>query len=125
MRGELCPALELIQQLVSLAEQTCEPELLQYAHYGMGAVLHDLGDFPQSRTHVEHAMSFHDLQKRQMRGLDEPAVGCRAVAALTLWALGYPDQSLTRIREALNLAQQLSRPFSLSMALDAAAWFHQ
>ena len=39
---------------------------------------------------------------------------------LALWVLGYPDQALKRSHEALTLAQELSHPFSLAYALDAA-----
>ena len=35
--------------------------------------------------------------------------------------LGYPDQALKRIQEALTLAQELSHPFSLALALFFAA----
>jgi predicted ATPase len=37
--------------------------------------------------------------------------------ALTLWALGYPDQALQRSRESLARAQALDHPHSLSVAL--------
>ena len=36
--------------------------------------------------------------------------------ALTLWALGYPDQALKRGNEAVALAQALSHPHSLAFA---------
>jgi len=42
-----------------------------------------------------------------------------------LWYLGYPDQAVARIQEALILARELSHPFSLAHALDHAAWLHQ
>jgi tetratricopeptide (TPR) repeat protein len=45
--------------------------------------------------------------------------------ALTLWLLGYPEQSLRRSQEALALAQGLSHPFSLAFALAFAAFLHQ
>jgi predicted ATPase len=48
-------------------------------------------------------------------GLD-PGVGCRAYAAWTLWLLGYPEQALARIQEALTLAHKLVHPFSLAYA---------
>jgi predicted ATPase len=36
-----------------------------------------------------------------------------AFAACCLWCLGYPDQALKRIQEALALARELGHPFSL------------
>jgi predicted ATPase len=44
---------------------------------------------------------------------------------LGLWSLGYPDQALKRIHEALTLAQELSHPLSLALALWVAAVLRQ
>ena len=35
-------------------------------------------------------------------------------AAMTLWLLGYPEQALARLHEALALAHELSHPYSLA-----------
>jgi hypothetical protein len=45
-------------------------------------------------------------------GID-PGPVCCAYIALPLWTLGYPDQALHKIREALTLAQKLGHPFTL------------
>jgi len=45
--------------------------------------------------------------------------------AWSLWYLGYPDQALARIQEALALAQELSHPVTLQYALSSAAIVHQ
>ena len=39
--------------------------------------------------------------------------------------LGYPDQALQKVHEALTLAQELAHPFSLAWALVCAAIIHQ
>ena len=52
-------------------------------------------------------------------------VGCRANAARTLWLLGYPDQALAHIHEALTLAHALSHPFSLAWAWCMVAFVSQ
>src|SRR5262249_18464310 len=46
----------------------------------------------------------------------DPGVACRDHAAQTLWLLGYPEQALARLHEALTLAHELSHPFSLAVA---------
>jgi AAA ATPase domain/Adenylate and Guanylate cyclase catalytic domain len=50
------------------------------------------------------------------RLLLDPGVYCLTHAAMTLWQLGYPDQSLKKSTAALALAQGLSHPFSLAYA---------
>ena len=46
---------------------------------------------------------------------------CRVHTARTLWLLGYPEQALTHIHEALALAHELSHPFSLAWVQSFAA----
>ena len=43
----------------------------------------------------------------------------------TLWLLGYPEQALARLHEALALAHELSHPYSLAFARCWAAFVSQ
>ncbi|MCZ6547073.1 MAG: hypothetical protein O6837_03010 [Deltaproteobacteria bacterium] len=45
--------------------------------------------------------------------------------SFALWLLGYPDQALKRVQEALTLAQGLSHPFSLAFALTSGSFLRQ
>ncbi len=45
--------------------------------------------------------------------------------AQVLWELGYPDQARKRIDETLNLARELTHPFSLAIALVRTGALHQ
>src|SRR5262249_847807 len=55
----------------------------------------------------------------------DPKVDGLSSAAFVLWYLGYPEQALQRSREALTLAQGLSHPFNLGLALIMASFLHQ
>ena len=44
---------------------------------------------------------------------------------MTLWLLGYPEQALARLHEALALAHELAHPFSLAFARCWAAFVSQ
>ena len=44
---------------------------------------------------------------------------------MTLWLLGYPEQALARLHEALALAHELSHPYSLAFARCMAACVSQ
>jgi predicted ATPase len=55
----------------------------------------------------------------------DPGVACRAHAAWSLWLLGYPDQALAHLDEALALAQELAHPYSLAFARCWAAFASQ
>jgi hypothetical protein len=54
----------------------------------------------------------------------DPKVTSLDWLAQTLWRLGYPDQALIRIREAVAWAKELAHPASQMMAYDGAAWVH-
>jgi predicted ATPase len=55
--------------------------------------------------------------------LQDPDVGCLRYAAETLWYLGYPDQALSRLQAALDLARERSHPYSIMWTQNFAARF--
>jgi predicted ATPase len=127
VRGDLRTARELAEQLLTLAQRQHDPALLLQGHRALGDTLCWLGEFVQAHAHLEQGMALYNLQQHRDHALlygQDPGMGCRAYAALVLWVLGYPDQALQRIQEALALAQKLTHPFSLAFALTFAAWHH-
>jgi predicted ATPase len=94
----------------------------------LGDTLVWLGEFAGARAHLEQGMALYNLQQHRshafLYGYDS-GVHCLSFGAWALWYLGYPDQALRRIHDALTLAQELSHPFSLAFALAFAAWLHQ
>ena len=73
-------------------------------------------------------MALYDPQHHRSQAFvygQDPDVICRCFAAKSIWMLGYPDQALQRIHEALTLAQELTHPFSLAIALTFVAVVHQ
>src|SRR5262249_147090 len=54
----------------------------------------------------------------------DPATS-RPWTAMTLWLLGYPEQALARVHEALALVHELSHPYSLAWAQCFAAFVSQ
>src|SRR5262249_36765912 len=79
---------------------------------------------PTARVHLEQGIAcYAPLQDRShlfLYGLDS-GVTCRIFAAQALWLLGYPDQALQRMHEALTLAQKLAHPLSMVFALIVAS----
>jgi predicted ATPase len=128
LQGALQTTRALGEQLLTLAQRVHEVELLLVAHNVLGDTLVWLGEFADARAHLEQGMAlYHPQQHRShafLYGYDS-GVHCRAFEALALWYLGYPDQALRRIHDALTLAPELSHPFSLALALVFAAWLHQ
>jgi predicted ATPase len=124
-RMELHIALELGEQLLRLAQNVQSQSLLVRAHFTLGQTLFHLGEFSTACAHVEDGITLFDPQRRSVRAMPDPGLGCLCYAGGVQWMLGYPDQGLKRIHEALTLAREQSHAFSLAFALFFAAICHQ
>jgi predicted ATPase len=127
-RAELQTARDLAKELFSLAQRTQDPALLLEAHRVLGQTMFWLGEIASARAHLEEGMALYDPQKHRSHAFvygQDPAVACLSSVAWAIWMLGYPDQALRSVHEALTLAQELTHPFSQAYALVHAAIVHQ
>ena len=128
-RGEYQRARALGERLLSLAQQVHDAALLLEAHHALWATLSYTGEFASARAHVEQGRALYDPQQHHAHALlyggHDPGVCCLFVGACVLWFLGYPDQALQSMHEALTLGQELAHPHSLANALYFAAQLHQ
>jgi predicted ATPase len=111
-----------------LAYRQQAPAFLLPAHSAFGQASFYHGELAVARKHLEQGIVLYDPQKYspQVFGVVEDLrVVCLVYAAIALWFLGYPDQALKRIQEALTLARELAHPYSLAFALGWAARLHQ
>jgi predicted ATPase len=127
-RGEVQTARELSEQLLRLAQSVQDTALLVAAHNALGETLYHLGEFVLAHKHLEQGIAVFDPQHHHSLvsgyGADQ-GEQCLCYAAYVLRHLGYPDQALKRIREALTLAQEFSHPYSLVYVLICTAFHHQ
>ena len=126
-RGELQTTYKLAEQMLRLAQSVQDPDLLWVAHFALGAPSLWLGELVSARRHLEQAIALSDDPQKRLShtiGTADSRVNCLFYASWTLWYLGYPDQALKRNQEAMALAEGLSHPFSLAVALGFAALFH-
>jgi predicted ATPase len=127
-RAQLHTARELGGTLLRLAQRAHDPALSVVAHYALGLTSFWLGALPAARMHLEEGIARYTPDQRHapaFRMGQDPGVACRIYAAATLWSLGYPEQALARVHEALALAHELSHPFSLAFARCFAAFVSQ
>jgi DNA-binding winged helix-turn-helix (wHTH) protein/predicted ATPase len=126
-RGDPQTGRKIGEQMLRLAQKLQDPALLLCTHHALGATLLFLGDLTLAREHFEQGATLYDRQQPcSSVSLQEGAnaVCCLAYLSSALCFLGYPDRALERSREALNLAQKLSHPFSQFVALTYAANLH-
>jgi len=128
LRAEFATAREIAEEFLRLAERLSYPGLAMRGHWAMEIIFMHLGEFTLALKHYEKALSLYDPQDHLDDALlyvQNPGVAMRCFAAWSLWFLGQPDQASKRIREAVNLARELSEPHGLAQALFFAAVLHQ
>jgi class 3 adenylate cyclase/predicted ATPase len=127
-RPQLHTARELGETLLRLAQGGHDPAFSVLAHYTLGVTWFWLGALPTARLHLEEGIAHYTSDQRRtpvFRMGQDPGVSCRAYAAQTLWLLGYPEQALARLHDALVLAHALSHPFSQAWVRCMAAIMSQ
>jgi DNA-binding winged helix-turn-helix (wHTH) protein/tetratricopeptide (TPR) repeat protein len=92
--AEYTAAHDLAEQLLELAEAEDNPFMLNQAHYSLGSLLMDHGEFPGALEHLERSSNLLS----------------RSVAAVTMWNLGYPDRALANIQQILSRALESGNP---------------
>lgn len=125
VREEFPTARELAEQCLTLAQRVHEPTFLIEAHQAVGMTAFHYGELAAAREHFEHSLVLYDSRRHGSSGSPHDlGVNGRYYRAYGLWFLGYPDQALRSIRQALTLAHELAHPFSLAGALYFTAMLH-
>ena len=113
---------------LTLAQRLHDPARLLRGPRVLGATCITWVSWPLARTHLEQALTPLWLPASTIPAVtrrQDPRGDSSAYAASTLWLLGYPDQALTRIHEALTLAQELSHPLAWRVPCAMLPWLHQ
>jgi predicted ATPase len=127
-RGELPAARQLAEQLLSLGRREQDSLRLLEAHHTLWAISLDMGELASAKDYAEQGFTLYEHQRYTQLGsaygVHDPAVCSRIHAAKAVWLLGYPDQALQAIEDALSMARKMSHPYTLGFALTAAIWIH-
>jgi len=120
-RAKYHDALELSEQLLSLAEELGETEYLIEAHLALGTTSIYLGELKATRESLEAVVSLYDPERHaalafRYGGFD-PGVMGRSYLAVTLWLLGHVEQAMTHADEALALMRRLDHPYTSARSL--------
>ncbi|MEW6300348.1 MAG: hypothetical protein AB1671_21865, partial [Thermodesulfobacteriota bacterium] len=125
VREEFPTARELAEQCLTLAQRVHEPTFLIEAHQAVGMTAFHYGELATAREHFEQSLALYDSGQHGSSGSPHDlGVNGRYYRAYGLWFLGYPDQALRSIRQALTSAHELAHPFSLAGALYFTAMLH-
>ena len=119
MGGKNDEALHIANEFLSRSQALSDPVLLMVAHRVMGSTLLTVGEFHSSAKHFGETIRLSvNKEKRPLYNLYmvEPQAASLLLLSWDLWFLGYPDQSVSRVLEALALAQDLDQPYTVAFA---------
>src|SRR5262245_28487253 len=118
-RGEYPTARPLAERMLLIARQVDDAALRLRAHQALGMNDYYQGKFAAADEHLRQSLALYD--PRQHRGHlflpHDPAVMCLCYRAWALWMLGYPDQALRAIVDAVTLAREIGDASNLVLVL--------
>jgi predicted ATPase len=120
-RAELGAAREIVDRLLDLARSQRVDAYRVWSHLCEGQLLLAGGELKAARESLDKCLALYDPASPRARAVQDPAVLGLASSAEVLWLLGFPEQAAKRSLEAIALAREISHPFSLARALQAAA----
>jgi predicted ATPase len=127
MCGKNDDALVMANEFLARAHTWTDIAVLRVAHRVMGSTLLTIGEFESSRQHFEKTIALSSAAGKQPLYhlyMVEPQAASLLLLSWDLWFLGYPDQSLSRVSEALALGQELGQPYTIAFAHYMASVVH-
>ena len=118
---EIDAARPLSNRLLTLTERTTDTALRLEAHHCALRTDFCVGELEPARVHCEEGRRLYDFEQHRglahLYGGHDPGVCACQHGGLIEWLLGYPDKAVVSLREAVQLAERLHHPFSISHAL--------
>jgi DNA-binding SARP family transcriptional activator/class 3 adenylate cyclase/predicted ATPase len=129
VRGEVARALELAEERLQLVPEAPPRRELESSELLACNLLHQ-GFFTRALEQAELGIGLSATEEGHYDTFlgtlgDNAGVSCHNWAALALWFLGRPEQALVRARDAVRMAQEPSRQYSLATAQAQMALLHQ
>ena len=118
--GEITTSRDVALEMLQLFERLGDPNLKMMGNWSLGAALFHLGELRTAHGHLARGLDLYDPAFHGERVWEtgiEPGIFCRCEYSRTLTLLGFPDQGLAAIREAVAQARALDHPQPLAFAL--------
>ena len=118
--GEITTSRDVALEMLQLFEQVGDSNLQMMGNWSLGAALFHLGDLRAAHTHLARGLELYDPSFHRTRVWEtgiEPGIFCRCEYSRTLTLIGFPDQGLAAVQEAVLQARTLDHPQPLAFAL--------
>jgi predicted ATPase len=119
--GGITAASPLSDRLLRMTASKEDAGLRLQAHHSSWSTWIFLGDPLRAREHADAGRRLYNPQKhashRLLYGGHDPGVCADNIGAQAEWLLGYPEKALATVTASLALAERISHPFTLNLAL--------
>jgi class 3 adenylate cyclase/tetratricopeptide (TPR) repeat protein len=124
IQGDFQAAQELGREFLTFSQSSADPIVALMANNALGTTLWFMGELSSAREHLQRGTELIEPDKERKLALQlgfAPGVSCRAYLSAALWVMGYPDQALCIVGEAIATGRQIEHLPSLANALFWAA----
>lgn len=128
LRGEFRQSEQILNERLALPPAKNSAVVQIDSDMLMACSLFHQGEFSRATERAKNGVNLYDPHqhaKLLAHYGENPAVGCHAWAALSLWCMGFVDQALDHVQQSLELANHPDLLFSLASARMRAAHVHQ
>lgn len=130
LRAEYGTALQLGEQLLSLATDAGAPTMEIAAQRGLGSALFYVGQYGKARAHHGRVLASRqdaETVRRESQAYEvvDSFVASSSYAAWIAALSGALDEAVAQGDEAVRTARGIDHPFSVTLALSFDAWLHQ
>ena len=125
VRANHTTSLKLASQILKIAEQVNNEDLILEGHLMNGIADFHLGNFHQARHHFEKCLAIYDPGRHGSHAFQfgqDPAVIAYNWLIWIYWLFGDQNKALQAGEQALSLARSLNHPLTLAFALTFVGW---
>jgi predicted ATPase/class 3 adenylate cyclase len=126
-RADFAKAAEIGRELQALADRNNDPSTRMDGNLLVGVNVGFITDLRSGSALLEATIDgfeAHPYRASRLRLGADPRVPCLTTSAFFLWLLGYPDRSLARANQAVELALSLQHPVTHAYALFHSGFLH-
>ena len=119
MKADHGRAIELGELLLAKADQIHDMMALILGWRSLGSTLLTLGDFVRAREHLERAVALGQQSTTEellFAYAVDPRIAAQLMLGWDLWILGFPEQALSNVLQALSQAIQRDDAYSTAFA---------
>jgi tetratricopeptide (TPR) repeat protein len=117
-------AYDISKECLEIGTKIGDGDIIMEAHVALGNTLYWIGMFNDAYDHMQQVFQLYDPEKGTAHVVaygQDPRVVALLFSALTSSVMGYMDRAIDERNKMLEIADEVSHPFTTAIALQGAA----